>query len=335
MPSYLANNTTIQDSGGLRGRSETRDGGPTNSMLGKYYCRIMVGKYQRPNPFVNSIWTPHTAFHLPLPDGLNDETSVKYSGTDLETVGDFINGDILTGILGLGMRNVGTGLSKLISSGAGAAAGALSGSLGDVVGAAVAEGAANAFPANQIQSAFEQTIGMAPNPNPSVAFQGPNLREFQLSWTFFPTNKTESENVFNIIKTLKRSSLPNNTIDNSAAILSYPDMVQLNFFPWDTNGSGNPWGWNTENSIIRIKKCVMGSVNVDYNPSNVPGFFADTNAPVAIKLSIGFSEIEYLLSDDWGQNSNRRSKNRDAVIDDAISSSAAVKSNLNIQGATT
>jgi hypothetical protein len=282
-------------------------------MLGKYYCRIMIGRYERPSPFRNSTWAPHTAFHLPLPDGLNDETSVKYSGTDLETVGDVINGNIGSGLLSLGIRNAGGALSSGLSRAAGAAAGALASirgnsELGNTIQEAVSQGVANAFPANQIQSAFEQTIGMAPNPNPSVAFQGPNLREFTLAWTFFPTNKIESENVFNIIKTLKRSSLPNNTVDNSAAILSYPDMVQLNFFPWDTGGSGNPWGWNTENSIIRIKKCVMGSVNVDYNPSNVPGFFADTNAPVAIKLSIGFSEIEYLLSDDWGHNANRQSE---------------------------
>lgn len=314
---YLATTTEKSDSAGLSG-SETNNG-PTNSMLGKYYCRIMVGNYKRPNAFENGTWVPHTAFHLPLPDALNDETSVKYSGTDLETVGDFINGNVGSGTLGIGVRSVGTSVSKLISAVAGSGAGAIveglggTSALGDVIGGAVAEGAANAFPAGNIQTAFEQTIGMAPNPNPSVAFQGPNLREFTLSWTFFPTNKTESDNVFKIIKTLKRSSLPNNAINGSAAILGYPDMVQLNFFPWDSGGTG-PWCWNTENSIIRIKKCVMGSVNVDYNPSNIPGFFADGSAPVAIRLSIGFSEIEYLLSDDWGTNANRQSENLISAI---------------------
>jgi hypothetical protein len=99
---------------------------------------------------------------------------------------------------------------------------------------------------------------------------------------------------------LKRASLPRNSIETSGAILDYPDMCQLNFFPWDESPDGsNPWFWNKD-SIIRIKKCVMNNVSVDYNVSNIPGFFAKNGKPVAIKLSIGFSEIEYMISNDWG-----------------------------------
>jgi hypothetical protein len=163
----------------------------------------------------------------------------------------------------------------------------------------VNESVRDTFPPDLVQSAFEQAMGTAPNPNPSVAFQGPNLREFGLSWTFFPVSKPESDKLHNVIKILKQSSLPSSASSSGAAILNYPDMVQLNFFPWDSGPiEGNPWYWS-EDSIIRIKKCVMNSVSVDYNPSNSPAFFAD-NKPVAVRLSIGFSEIEYMLSNDWG-----------------------------------
>jgi hypothetical protein len=273
-------------------------GGLTDSMLGKYYCRLLIGKYKRPSPFNDAIWNTHSAIHLPLPDVLSDDTSVKYSGIDLTTVGDIVNGDALTGVAGAVLRGVGSGVSSLIGNSLGALAGAATGGLGDVIGPAVEQAARNALPAESIQTAFEQSIGLSPNPNPSIAFQGPNLREFQLSWTFFPRNKTESQKVTNIIALLKRASLPSNTIERSGALLNYPDMVQLNFFPWDKDGTG-PWGWSAD-SIIRIKKCVMSGVNVDYNPSNVPGFFANTHSPVAIRLSIGFTETEYMLSSDWG-----------------------------------
>ena len=74
-------------------------------------------------------------------------------------------------------------------------------------------------------------------------------------------------------------------------------MVQINYFPWDSGGEGN-WGWS-KNSIIKHKKCVMTRVNVSYTPGGSPGFFHETNGPVAATISISFQEIEYMLSKDW------------------------------------
>lgn len=298
--------------------SLTNTAGPTNytptnipgSQLGKFYCRLLIGEYKRPSPFHNATWSPKHSILLPLPDVLHDQTSVKYNGVEMGAVGDFINNG--TGIgnsLGtMGYRGLGslssTAISNLAGSGAGKVVELLGGSagLGDVIGGAVNDAAKNAFPADAIQTAFEQSLGSAPNPNPSVAFQGPELRQFQYTWTFFPTSSDESIRVKNIISLLKRSSLPKNTLSNSASILNYPDMVQMNFFPWDDGGSG-PW-YHSNDSIIKMKKCVMHSVDVDYSPSNAHGFFKD-NRPVGIKITISFSEIEYMLSSDWeGESGN-------------------------------
>jgi hypothetical protein len=244
---------------------------------------------------------------------LQDNSSIKYNGVELESVGDFINGNVGSGFLGAGYRGVGAGISGLASAGAGAMVGAIvdrytkgsgnrESSLSNVIGGAVSEGVQNVFPKEKVQTAFEQIVGAAANPNPSVAFQGPNLREFQLTWTFFPRSSTESNNIHNIVTMLKSASLPRNSIEGSGAILDYPDMCQLNFFPWDDSPEAtNPWFWNNTTSIIKIKKCVMNNVSVDYNASNIPGFFADGGKPVAVRLSIGFSEIEYMLSNDWGE----------------------------------
>jgi len=299
--------------------------GPKNSMLGKYYCRLSIGPYLRPTPFKPSEWQIKTMINLPLPDILHDDTSVKYSGVELDSVGDFVNGNVGSGFAGIAGRNVGAFASGLLSKGAGAAVGtaveAMGGtaSLGDILGGAVQQGAENAFPADKIQTAFEQLVKAAPNPNPSVAFQGPNLREFQLTWTFFPTRENESANIQTIIKVLKQASLPSNKITQSGAILNYPDIVQINFFPWDGVNPSGDWGWG-ENGIIKIKKCVMNNVSVDYNPSNAPGFFKNT-MPVAIRISIGFSEIEYMLSSDWG--SDRKGVNLIQAIGETVADVAS------------
>jgi hypothetical protein len=160
------------------------------------------------------------------------------------------------------------------------------------------------LPADQITSAIQQASGLAPNPNPSVMFTGPELRDFSHSWTFYPKNETESIKLQKIIRILKQSALPTNTFKNSAAILNYPNMIQLNFYPWDDSskingGAASAWGW-TPNSILRYKKCVMKSVSVNYTPGGSPGFFEGSkNGPVATTITITFMEIEYMLAGDW------------------------------------
>jgi hypothetical protein len=308
---------------------DTPDEGVTNSMLGRYFSRILIGKYSRPTPFDTGSWTISKRIDLPLPDILQDNTSVKYNGVELESVADFINGGLFGGAAGLVARNVGTAGNSILSKGAGSLAGAVaerfgaSGELSNVIGGAVTQGVSTAFPADKLQTAFEQIARAAPNPNPSVAFQGPNLREFQLTWTFFPTSKEESDNIHNIIKILKIASLPRNTVRNSGAILDYPDMCQLNFFPWDNTSVGqespaSEWFWSPD-SIIKLKRCVMNNVSVDYNVSNIPGFFAGNKKPVSVRLSIGFSEIEYMLSNDWGGP-----ESKSGLIKGAIDAATAV-----------
>ena len=303
----------------------TYSNGPTDSVLGKFYCRISLGKYSRPRPFGGAAFDKSSSIYLPLPDILRDTSNIKYNNTDTQTVGDIFNVDAVTGLMGFGYRNLGRMGSAALSTIGGAGVGALMAGTGAgaPLSGVVGDGAENLLnemiPADQLQTAIEQSVGMASNPNPSISFAGPSLRSFNLNWTFFPTSKAESDNVFRIIKTLKQAALPSQTFSNSGAILNYPYMCQLNFFPWDkpqeefgTDGI-NRWGW-TPNSILRYKKCVMNSVDVDYNPSNVPGFFKENNAPVAIRVSIGFDEIEYMLSDDWDSGLTGSSVIEDSVI---------------------
>jgi hypothetical protein len=165
----------------------------------------------------------------------------------------------------------------------------------------------------QFTSALQNQLGISPNPNPSVQFTGPDLRTFSLSWSFYPRTKVESENIDYMIRQLKASALPSHTITDSTAILNYPDLVQINFFPWDSGGADNQWGW-TDRSILRIKKCFMTNVRVSYSEFGNPAFFEGTKLPVAYRLNISFQETEYMLSENWGGNEWSKSKNGDEVL---------------------
>ncbi len=277
---------------------------------GQYYCTISLGEYSRPEPFAETKWKVDEMLVLPLPSELRDDTNVDYANVPLMSVGDLINAkgpvDIGTGVVAAALRFSGNilsgGAGMLANAGVGAALGRFSQGTADTMGAAAEGGVAALFPPDQVTSAVQQATGLAPNPNPSVAFQGPILREFTFTWMLTPRNNKEAQRIKKLVATLKKRALPSTWATSSAAVLRFPYMCQLNFYPWDRNPN-TQWGWNSDNSIIRIKKCVMQAVNVSYNPSNSPAFYYDKKngkqSPVATQITINFRELEYLLASDW------------------------------------
>jgi len=293
------------------------DQGPNDSYLGKYYTRMTIGEYSRPGPFKSSEFKTKKVLYFPLPVDLRDNTSVGYNNQNLESVGDLINADT-AGFGAAALRNAGPIFKGAVSELAAVVGMATTSFGGKYAGAAnkigsVATGAiGKVFSEDQITSAIQEYTGLAPNPNPSVMFTGPELRDFSHSWTFYPKNETESIKLQKIIRILKQSALPTNTFKNSAAILNYPNMIQLNFYPWDDSskingGAASAWGW-TPNSILRYKKCVMKSVSVNYTPGGSPGFFEGTNGAVATTITITFMEIEYMLAGDWFEGTDTAAK---------------------------
>lgn len=266
-----------------------------------YYTKLTISEYKRnsvsaeSSPFKLATTEPKLILMLPIPSELRDDTTVGYTNVNLETVGDLVNGRGMGIINSAALRSVGgvvgaglDSLSKTFKN------------MGDI-GGGIASGFVNIakslFPAEQITSAVQQSYGAAPNPNPSVQFQGPVLRDFALSWAFYPKNADESSKINDMVKRLKGFALPSDNKSNSGAILNYPHVCQLNFYPWDGGGRGDN-GWS-DNSIIRIKKCFMAGINVNYNAYGTPAFFEGTKLPVTYQLTINFKEIEYLLANDW------------------------------------
>lgn len=256
-----------------------------DSILGAYYIRLSIGKYDRPTPFKESKWTPEKAIILPLPTELHDDTSVDYQNQNMEVVGDVINQNF-QGLAGRAALGIGAKLP-------GAIAGIISQTLMDKTD--------DIMPIETIGTAIQQSFGVAPNPNPTVAFKGPELRTFSYSWLLQPRNEAESDKIQKIIKILKSRSLPANSIKDQVSILDYPSLCQVNFYPWDKGGGDNNWGWS-DNSIIKYKKCFISNVNVNYTPSNIPAFFRGKNMPVAVQLTLTFREIEFMLANDWEES---------------------------------
>lgn len=275
-----------------------------------YQCRIRMGRYIRPKPFDTAAFQSDFEAILPLPNELRDDTRAEFNTPSLETVGDIINtpgavgSGLLATALGVGLRKSG----DIISGGLGAVAGGLTqvGTGSESAGDMMQQQTQQILDPASITSAIQQSTGVAPNPNQTVAFQGPALRDHNFTWTFFPNDDVESNNIRALVNELKKRSLPTSTMSDHAGILNYPQMAIINFYPWDGRGSatppGNIYGW-TDQSIIKIKKCFIASVNVNYSPSGQAAFFSGDKRPVAIQLSLSLKEIEYMMGEDYGGSS--------------------------------
>ena len=263
----------------------------------KYFCTLSLMEYSRPEPFDEPQFKLDKIIRLPLPAELRDDTAVAYNNIDMKLVGDVLNDDVGSGLGAQALRSasaVPQALGASLSEAGGTATSVGIGMLASVAGSVVSDNA------ESFSSAIQQSMGVAPNPNPAVAFQGPQLREMSLTWTLLPTNEADSRKIRSLINHLKMRALPGNQVTDSAAILNYPYLCQVNFYPWD-NGGGGDFGWNQDTSIIRMKRAFMSSVNVNYTAGSAPAFFSGfNNEPVVVQLSINFKEIEYFLSNDFG-----------------------------------
>ena len=255
---------------------------------GKYYCTLSFAKYQRPVPFKVATYEVTLVVSMPLPNELKDDVGADYSTQSLESVGDILNGDI-GGIAALGLRKAGA----LTAAAVGAGAEAVSGS------GAVGDAAADLVDPEKVTSAVQASLGLAPNPNQTVMFTGPHLRSFSFSWSFYPRSAQESQNIQNMIKSIRGRILPQASTGTGTAVLGYPDTVQINFYPWDKGSNPTQNGWS-DNSIIKLKRAVVSDMAVNYVPMGAAAFFEGTNLPVGIQVGVTLMEIEYMLSSDYG-----------------------------------
>jgi len=293
------------------------------SLNPKYYSTIKLYDYRRPRPFDNVKDAVKSTITLPLPTQLSDISASAFSNIDMGVVGDALNlflggkaEDISSTIAGKGIdiakiEPILNAVANFVGAGTYRAAvlapEVIKSAITNNLPQGIRSNLANLIPAQQISTAIEQSFGAVPNPNPAVRFNGPILRDMNLTWYFSPKNEKESNDLSLVIQTLKHASLPSYASPlgvNLSGILKYPKIAQLNFYPWDlqvnSSAPANRWGW-TENSIIKMKRCFMSTVNVNYNPGTVPSFFSNQkNSPVVTELNIQFKEIEYLTAESWG-----------------------------------
>lgn len=249
--------------------------------LGEYFLSIQFMDYHRPSPTKAPIVTNSKTINLPLPESLIDYNGVQFSTPDLGVVGTIA--DLMDNANEGEATNIGIRLSVGAAREAGKATGrGTTTSIGKRIGARTIAGAL----ADNVGVIAEQATGAILNPNITTAFRGPSLRKFTMKWEFSPNNPKESETLKKIVDEIRKRELPGMSFADSVAILSYPQMCQLTLHPI--------------NDLIKYKRMVIESANINYSPQGMPSFFKGTKLPVFTGLEIQFLEIEYFLSEDYG-----------------------------------
>lgn len=138
-----------------------------------------------------------------------------------------------------------------------------------------------------------------PNPGEFQTYNGSSLRSFSFSFDFIPENKTESQNIIDIITAFKTYSSPS-TEDGYGVTMLSPFMWLISV----TNG--------VINKLMNLKVCVCSQVSVDYGTDKFDIF--EDGMPKKIKLSLSFSETELTYAENYNTGLETRSNASTTVL---------------------
>lgn len=252
-----------------------------------YFICFSFMNYERPNPLKKPSTNYIQTLFLPIPDNLLDAHGITYNTVSQGWFGDIMN-DInksasMIGAYWNGDLSSVEGVWDTVKTIAG-------GTAGDLLRGAdyVLE---SSFAFGESGGALSQQLGIIPNPNMSIMFNGPTMRSHNFKWRFSPNNADESETIKKIVTMLKQNILPSFS-SYTKNILDYPSMVDVNIMPI-----------SKEN--FQVKRCVIPAININYSPHGVTSFFAGTQSPTLIDLELILQEIEYFTAEDFGSTGDR------------------------------
>ena len=263
---------------------------------------------------------------LPMPKA-TDVNGVEWGGSDLTATGLFALGaaqkadqSILAGLAGGTIGAVGqealreagvtfgTGTATGISGeqlkaqrdakknlGRGDATTGNAAAVGQAITAQAISSAASLFGADIDTDVFlARTGGRVLNPNAEMLFQGPVIRDFSFEFTMIARSEREGREIRKIIRFLKTGMAPK---FQNTAFLANPDVFTLEY----KNGPGKNDRLKTVN-LFNPGGLALTTLKTDYAPSGYWSAYRDSQ-PVALKLSLSFTELRPIYEGDQEDNS--------------------------------
>lgn len=150
------------------------------------------------------------------------------------------------------------------------------------------------------ETILSRGLGIVPNSNLELLFNGPTLRTFTFTYRLSPREPAEASRVRRIIRFFKQSMAAKKiTATGGAAgqasfFLGTPNIFKLEY---KTNNRDGTTGQFID-GVNRFKTCALSSFQCDYTPD---GFWAayESGQPVSTVMSMTFNELEPIYDTDY------------------------------------
>ena len=234
---------------------------------------------------------------LPIPSNISDTNAARFGDSELNSIGAAVldgvkgimeSGRDFTGGREAGMASIGTEIGKAIDNTV-KATGGLEGASGfftrKAASAAVGILGINVSP----QQLLARSSGEILNPNLELLFGGPTLRSFRFSFKFVPRNRSEAQEVMEIIRCFKMNMAPKvkgTSIENT--MLKTPNVFELRYKK----------GQEPHPFLNRFKQCFLETVSVNYTADGTYATY-EHGEPVSMILDLSFKEIEPVYDIDY------------------------------------
>lgn len=246
------------------------------------------------------------SIELPFPKNLTDATDLRINGFERDPFTEAIANKIKSFSEGGSVEDVPGMLQGLGQSMASALTGGnMAGGLNDIASKFlgtdlkdIASGAqyllrSNPLMSGDISKTIDTVTNQTLNPRETLAFEGVNLRSHAFNWELFPSNQTDSERIRNIVKMIKRNSLP--TVTSLAGIrkayLQYPSTVDMYLL-----------GVNEEH-YMKFKTSMVTQFTVDYGAGGGVAIMKG-GKPAGVSISMTLQELEAETAHDYGVGDN-------------------------------
>jgi len=260
-----------------------------------------------------------TTIELPFPNQILDSLSINIVGMERDVIvdtiasglGSLINSDAslasVPGQLGDAAQKIaklteeaGKAFARMTSNeNGGMAAGLMDGitsALEDLKISSAAQAAT--YLVSSLSPAIGQSVnnitGTAMNPRETLTFRGVNLRSFTFNWDMYPSNEADSEQIRQIIATLKRNALPStetlgdeNGVGISRLFFNYPATVELSLLGIDPS------------FFPRFKPCMISQVDVNYGGNSAALPIIKGGKPGVVSLTVAFTELNTESAEDY------------------------------------
>lgn len=233
-----------------------------------------------------------TTIILPIPQSISDNNSAGWGEDRINDIAAYGVGKIVKAMSSespeAALAEVGNIMNEVRDTSSGARGSAFINYLKNM---AVA-GAANQLGANvSAQGLLARSSGQIINQNLELLFQSVALRSFNFSFGFTPRDKTEAEQVKEIIRTLKIASAPKKD-PQLLGFLNSPDVFRISYMK---GGSFHPY-------LNQFKICALKNMSVNYTASGTYATY-DDGFPIHSQLSLSFTELNPVYQDEQESSS--------------------------------